>query len=185
MIPPINVPPAPAIYQEAPPQSTTTQAFMQSAAQKGFKITLDGSPIEDLANVVIDIGESFGEVKKRKDETKELGELNTALSQSSQSGFSGGDSGSETTIGEQIALVQQVKNDLEDFCIQIEKHKNNLGSSFYKYKRQGIPLDVADKYETPHYKALEIAIENINKDIYSAHYKYFDKVIAGLYELMD
>ena len=89
------------------------------------------------------------------------------------------------SIGEQIAIVQQVKSDLEEFCMQIEKHKNDLGSSFYGYRGQGIPLEVADKYENDHYQSLEATIENINKDIYSAHYTYLDAVISGLYELMN
>ena len=94
-------------------------------------------------------------------------------------------SDSEITVGEQIILVHQVKSDLEEFCTQIEKHKNDLGISFYEYRRHGIPLEVADKYEEKHYSTLATKIEDINKDICNAHYTYLDALIAGLYELMD
>jgi len=89
------------------------------------------------------------------------------------------------SIGEQIALVQQVKNDLEELCMLIEKHKNDLGSSFYEYRRQGIPLEVADEYQTKHWDSLESTVDDIIKNISSAHYTYLDDVISALRELMN
>jgi len=181
MIPLINIPipPPPAIILDVPTPPTTQQTLEQFAEQHGFRIT-DGSPVGNLANAVQDIAEAFVEVKKRKDDAEELGEISAALRQPEQGGFSGGGAGSEITIGEQIVLVQQVKNDLEEFCMQIEKYKNDLGSSFYEYRRQGIPPEVADMYEQKYFTYLETTIDKINEDICSAHLPYLDAVISRL-----
>ena len=107
------------------------------------------------------------------------------MRQSNQSGFCDGDSGSETTVGEQIVLVQKVKNDLEEFYMQIEKHKNDLDSSFYGYRQQGIPSELAEMYEQQYYTSVATTIEDVKNDICNTHYTYLDAVISGLYELMD
>ena len=180
MLPLINVPipPPPAIIIDVPAPPTTQQTLEQLATQHGFKINWDESP----AKTVQDIAESVAEIKKRKDDAEEIAELNIALRQTGQSGFSG-ESG--ISIGEQIVLVQQVKSDLEEFCMQIEKHKNDLRSSFYEYKQQGISSEVADVYEQKYYTHVESAIGRIIENICSVDYTYLDAVTARLYDLMD
>ena len=175
-----QVAPPPVFIQEAPSQQQTSA---QSAAQQGYRISLDGTPIGDLANYLQNLGGAFDEVRQRKDDAEDTKAINYALRKPVQGGFGGGNS--KMVLTTQIQKVEQMKKDLTNFCSMMKRYMDEVHTKLQSLKAQGFPKEKCEDYENLYFQpANKTVVEVINR-ITAQHYRYLDDVKIGLQKALN
>jgi hypothetical protein len=86
----------------------------------------------------------------------------------------------EMILEMQIQKLQDMKSDLNDFCMLMNNHLEELRGNLYAYKAEGFPKEISDKYEQRHYAPARQTVEQMINRIYTLHYNYIDGVIEDL-----
>jgi len=86
----------------------------------------------------------------------------------------------EMILEMQIQKLQDMKSDLNDFCVVMNDHMEDLRGNLYAYKAAGFPKEISDKYELRYYAPARATVEQMINRIYTLHYNYIDGVIDDL-----
>jgi len=80
----------------------------------------------------------------------------------------------------QMQKMQDMKRDLGDFCTNLNRLMNEIGSQLDGYVRQGFPVEIAQKYKAVFYNPQKNDIDNLIAEVQSKHFEYIDDTIAEL-----
>lgn len=80
----------------------------------------------------------------------------------------------------QIRELKAMVSFLKDFCFQVDSQMSNLQNDLHTYKREGFPLEKAEKYEIEYYNKINSDAHKVISEVYSSHIPYLEERIKLL-----